>query len=125
MRIALVSIPVSDQDRAKKFYTETLGFTAMVDDPELSSGMRWVMLRPPGGGAAVTLVTWFPTMPAGSTKGLVYEVDDVDAWLADLTAKGVEVPGGVEEQPWGRFVQITDPDGNGIVIQQSVAAYAG
>ena len=123
MRISLVSVPVSDQDRAKKFYTDVLGFTEVADIPELSAGMRWVMLRPPGGGAAVTLVTWFPTMPAGSTKGLVYEVDDVDAWLADLTAKGVEVPGGVEQQPWGRFLQLNDPDGNGIVLQTSTTTF--
>jgi catechol 2,3-dioxygenase-like lactoylglutathione lyase family enzyme len=116
MRIALVSIPVSDQDRAKKFYTEVLGFTELTDNTDVP-GMRWVMLAPPGGGAAITLVTWFPTMPAGSTKGLVYEVDDVDTWLADVTAKGLDVPDGVQEEFWGRFVTLDDPDGNGIVVQ--------
>jgi catechol 2,3-dioxygenase-like lactoylglutathione lyase family enzyme len=116
MRIALVSIPVSDQDRAKKFYTEVLGFTELTDNTDLP-GTRWVMLAPPGGGAAVTLVTWFPSMPAGSMKGLVYEVDDVDKWLADVTAKGVDVPDGVQEEVWGRYVTLADPDGNGLVVQ--------
>lgn len=117
MRIAVVSIPVDDQDRAKKFYTETLGCTELIDNSALLSGMRWVMLQPPGGGAAITLVTWFPTMPAGSTKGLVYEVDDVDSWHATLTEKGVEIPDGVQEQFWGRFITFDDPDGNGIILQ--------
>jgi catechol 2,3-dioxygenase-like lactoylglutathione lyase family enzyme len=117
MRVAVVSIPVSDQDRAKKFYTEVLGFAELADNVELAPGMRWVMLAPPGGGAAITLVTWFPSMPAGSTKGLVYEVDDVDTWLADLTARGIGVPGGMQEEAWGRFVTLDDPDGNGIILQ--------
>ena len=118
MRIALVTIPVSDQDRAKKFYLDTLGFTELVDHPDMPNGTRWVMLAPPGGGAAITLATWFPTMPPGSTKGLVYEVDDVDKWHADLTAKGVEFPDGVQNEFWGRFITLDDPDGNGIIIQK-------
>ena len=117
MRIAVVSVPVEDQDRAKKFYVGTLGFTELADDSESRSGMRWVMLAPPGGGAAITLVTWFPTMPAGALKGLVYEVADVDSWLRELTRKGVEIPAGIQEQFWGRFITFDDPDGNGIILQ--------
>jgi catechol 2,3-dioxygenase-like lactoylglutathione lyase family enzyme len=121
VRIAVVSIPVGDQDRAKKFYTDVLGFTELADS-DLAPGMRWVMLAPPGGGAAITLVTWFDSMPAGSTKGLVYQVDDVDQWFADLTARGYDFPDGVQEQPWGRFITLDDPDGNGIVLQQMTVA---
>src|ERR1700761_2311325 len=107
MRIAVVSIPVSDQDRAKKFYVDVLGFTELMDS-QLKSGLHWVMLAPPGGGANITLVTWFPSMPAGSTKGLVYEVDDVDAWLADLTARGYEFPDGIQTEFWGRYLTLDD-----------------
>ncbi|HEX5401166.1 MAG TPA: VOC family protein [Pseudonocardiaceae bacterium] len=116
MRISLVSVPVSDPDRAKKFYVEVLGFTELTDNTDIP-GTRWVMLAPPGGGAAITLVTWFPSMPAGSLKGLVYEVDDVDAWLVDVTAKGLDLPAGVQEEFFGRYVTLDDPDGNGIVVQ--------
>jgi catechol 2,3-dioxygenase-like lactoylglutathione lyase family enzyme len=121
VRIAVVSVPVSDQDRAKKFYTDVLGFTELADS-DLGPGMRWVMLAPPGGGAAITLVTWFPTMPAGSTKGLVYQVDDVDHWFAELTGRGFAFPDGVQDQFWGRFITLDDPDGNGIVLRQTTAA---
>ena len=65
-QVSVVSIPVADQERAKKFYVEVLGFDVVVDNP-FGEGMRWVMLRPPGGGAAITLVTWFPEMRPGST----------------------------------------------------------
>jgi catechol 2,3-dioxygenase-like lactoylglutathione lyase family enzyme len=120
MRIAVVSVPVSDQDRAKKFYTDVLGFTELADTP-MGENMRWVMLAPQGGGAAITLVTWFPTMPPGSLKGLVYDVDDVDACLADLTAKGCTFPDGVQEEAWGRYISLDDPDGNGIILSSRPA----
>ena len=58
--ISVVSVPVTDQDRAKSFYTEKLGFSAEVDG-SFGEGMRWVMLRPPGSATAITLVTWFDT----------------------------------------------------------------
>ena len=118
MHVSVVSIPVSDQDRAKKFYTEVLGFTQLADTV-MTPDMRWVHLSPPDGGATVTLVTWFPTMPAGSLRGLVLEVDDIDRWHANLTSQGFDFPDGISRQPWGRYVTVEDPDGNGIVLQTS------
>ncbi|HEY0804648.1 MAG TPA: VOC family protein, partial [Pseudonocardiaceae bacterium] len=102
----------------KKFYTEVLGFTQLADTV-MTPDMRWVHLSPPDGGATVTLVTWFPTMPAGSLRGLVLEVDDIDRWHADLTSQGYDFPDGISHQPWGRYVTVEDPDGNGIVLQTS------
>ena len=65
--LQVVSVPVSDQDRARQFYADVLGFSTEIDS-QFGEGMRWVMLRPPGGGTAITLVTWFDAMPAGSLK---------------------------------------------------------
>jgi catechol 2,3-dioxygenase-like lactoylglutathione lyase family enzyme len=62
--VAIVSVPVSDQDRARRFYTEVLGFDVVADEP-MGPDQRWVMVRPSAGGAALTLVTWFPTMTPG------------------------------------------------------------
>jgi predicted enzyme related to lactoylglutathione lyase len=115
-KVQLFSVPVSDQDRAKDFYVGVLGMT-LVSDNQLGPDMRWVQVAPPSAGTAITLVTWFPTMPAGSTKGIVLETDDLDADAAALEAKGVVFANGIEEQPWGRFVQFDDPDGNGIIVQ--------
>jgi catechol 2,3-dioxygenase-like lactoylglutathione lyase family enzyme len=64
-KVQLFSIPVSDQDRAKAFYVDTLGFD-LVTDAAMGPDMRWVMVSPPGAQTAITLVTWFPSMPAGS-----------------------------------------------------------
>ena len=79
--------------------------------------MRWVEVAPKGGQTSITLVTWFPSMPPGSVKGTVLETDDMDGDVAALTARGVAIEGGIQEQPWGRFVTFDDPDGNGIVLQ--------
>src|SRR6185312_3487651 len=88
--LEVVSDPVSDQDRAKAFYAEQLGFAIEMDSSfGDGGGMRWVALRPPGSGTAITLVTWFDTMPAGSLKGAVLGCDDLEKTLADLEARGV------------------------------------
>ncbi|HEY3544874.1 MAG TPA: VOC family protein, partial [Propionicimonas sp.] len=106
--VQLLSLPVSDQDRAKAFYVDGLGFE-LISDTEMKPGMRWVLVRPVGAQTAITLVTWFPTMPAGSARGLVLETDDLDAEIASLRDRGVAIDGDVERAPWGRFVQLTTP----------------
>jgi len=118
--VQLFSIPVSDQDRARDFYVDVLGLELLEDRP-MGPGRRWVRVRPHGGETAITLVTWFDSMPAGSTTGVVLETDDVDGDAARLAALGVPIAGGVQEAPWGRYVQVQDPDGNGLILQQSTA----
>jgi predicted enzyme related to lactoylglutathione lyase len=116
--VQVISIPVSDQDRAAAFYKEALGF-AVVDDVMMGPTMRWLRLGVPGTAFTITLVTWFEAMPPGSLRGLVLEVDDIDAMAAALHARGVLASAEVESQPWGRFVVVDDPDGNSLILQES------
>jgi catechol 2,3-dioxygenase-like lactoylglutathione lyase family enzyme len=116
--VQLLSVPVTDQDRARDFYVDVLGMALVRENP-MGPDQRWVEVAPKGADTSITLVTWFPTMPPGSLKGLVLETDDLDGDLARLTGLGVPVEGGVQEAPWGRFVTFHDPDGNGIVLQAS------
>jgi catechol 2,3-dioxygenase-like lactoylglutathione lyase family enzyme len=113
--VQLLSLPVADQDRARDFYVDTLGFTLVRDNP--MGDQRWVQVAPEGAATSVTLVTSFPTMPPGSLKGLVLETDDLDGDVTRLRGLGVPIEGGVQQAPWGRFVTFHDPDGNGIVLQ--------
>jgi catechol 2,3-dioxygenase-like lactoylglutathione lyase family enzyme len=123
--LEVVSVPVSDQERAKQFYAGKLGFTVEMDS-NFGESMRWVMLRPPGGGTCITLVTWFDSMPAGSLSGTVLGCDDLDKTLADLAARGLAfAEDEVQEAPWGRWKTFADPDGNGWVLQQSNPGFAG
>ena len=116
--LQVVSVPVSDQDRAKQFYAGQLGFTEEIDS-SFGDAMRWVMLRPPGSGTAITLVTWFESMPAGSMRGAVLGCDDLSGTLAELSARGVVFnEEEIQDAPWGRWKTFDDPDGNGWVLQQ-------
>jgi catechol 2,3-dioxygenase-like lactoylglutathione lyase family enzyme len=122
--VEIVSVPVSDQDRARDFYVELLGLE-LIRDTQMGP-LRWVQLGGRGGrGTTLTLVTWFETMPAGSLKGLVLETDDLDGDVERLRAAGLDFPDGIQDQPWGRFVTLADPDGNGLVLQATRARRPG
>jgi catechol 2,3-dioxygenase-like lactoylglutathione lyase family enzyme len=116
--LQLISLPVADQDRSRDFYVDVLGFDLVRDNP-MGPDQRWVEVAPKGAATSITLVTWFPTMPPGSVKGVVLETDDLDGDVSALAAGGVTIEGGIQEQPWGRFVTFDDPDGNGIVLQET------
>jgi catechol 2,3-dioxygenase-like lactoylglutathione lyase family enzyme len=113
-RVRLLSVPVADQDRALDFYVNTLGFELVLDD-QMGPDQRWVQVGPKGADTSITLVTWFPAMPAGSLSGLVLETDDTDGEAERLRAAGVELEGPADA-PWGRHAILRDPDGNGIVL---------
>jgi catechol 2,3-dioxygenase-like lactoylglutathione lyase family enzyme len=117
-QVQLFSVPVSDQDAALAFYVDALGFS-LVNDAPLGPDMRWVLIAPPGGGAAIALVTWFPSMPAGSTQGIVITTDALEDDIALLRSRGVTIAGDIESAPWGRWVTFADPDGNGLILQQN------
>lgn len=118
MRLELVQVPVSDVDRAKAFYVDQLGFHAD-HDHQVSDAIRFVQLTPPGSACSIAIGTGMSEMAPGSVQGLQLVVDDADAAHAALSARGVEV-GDVQDFPWGRFVFLADPDGNGWAVQQIV-----
>jgi catechol 2,3-dioxygenase-like lactoylglutathione lyase family enzyme len=114
--VDIVSVPVKDQDRARAFYVDVLGF-AVREDAALGEGRRWIELVPPAGGASISLVTWFDAMPPGCLRGLVLGADDCHEAFAELGRRGVEfVETKVQDAPWGQFATFADPDGNGWVL---------
>ena len=116
MKLELVLIPVSDVDRAKAFYTENMGFTLDVDH-RASDQFRVVQMTPPGSACSIAFGKGLTRMAPGSLDSLQMVVADADAAHDDLAGRGIEVST-VDEQPWGRFVYFTDPDGNGWALQQ-------
>jgi catechol 2,3-dioxygenase-like lactoylglutathione lyase family enzyme len=116
----VLSLPVSDQDRSINFYVDVLGLE-LLSGASMGPSMRWVQVALKGATTSITLVTWFPSMSPGSLNGLVLETGALDSDVALLRSKGVVIEGGIQEQPWGRFVTFDDPDGNGIVLQESSA----
>ena len=113
--VQIVSVPVSDQDRVKSFYTDTLGFEMRTENV-FGEGMRWIEVAPQGSTTSLTLVTWFEAMSPASLQGLVFAVDDVHATYDELLAKGVPFDFAPREMPGGLQAVFRDPDGNGFVI---------
>jgi predicted enzyme related to lactoylglutathione lyase len=115
-KLELVAVPVSDVDRAKRFYTEQVGFNADQDN-KVSDELRFVQLTPPGSACSIALGTGVTDAPPGSVRGLQMVVADIEAARKELTDRGVDVSE-VQDYPWGRFVFFADPDGNSWAVQQ-------
>ncbi|MCU1429056.1 MAG: Glyoxalase/bleomycin resistance protein/dioxygenase [Actinomycetia bacterium] len=122
-KLELVSVPVSDVDRAKAFYTEKVGFNAD-HDHRVSDDMRFVQLTPPGSACSIALGEGIVEGEPGSVRGLQLVVTDIDAAHAELAGRGVEVSE-IQDLPWGSFVYFSDPDGNSWAVQQTTARNAG
>ena len=115
-KLELVSIPVSDVDRAKAFYTDKAGFNAD-HDYRVSDEIRFVQLTPPGSACSIVLGNGITDAPPGSVPGVQLVVADIDAARAELLEHGVEVSE-VQNYPWGAFVYFSDPDGNRWSVQE-------
>ncbi|HEX4444094.1 MAG TPA: VOC family protein [Galbitalea sp.] len=115
-KIELVAIPVSDVDRAIRFYRDQVGF-ALDHDHHIDGGIRFVQLTPPGSACSIVMGDGITEMVPGSQKGVQIVIGDADAARAQLVEAGVDV-GEVQELPWGRFVFFSDPDGNTWSLQE-------
>jgi predicted enzyme related to lactoylglutathione lyase len=117
-KLELVTVPVSDVDRAKAFYVDQVGF-ALDHDHTVNESIRFVQLTPPGSGCSIAIGKGLTEARPGSVEGLQLVVADIDKAREHLLQRGVEV-GAVEDFPWGRFVFFKDPDGNAWAVQQIV-----
>jgi catechol 2,3-dioxygenase-like lactoylglutathione lyase family enzyme len=115
MKLELVGVPVTDVDVARDFYVRA-GFT-LDQDQTVSDEVRFVQLTPPGSACSIAIGKGLTGMLPGSLDNLQMVVADADAARADLLERGIEVSD-VDEQPWGRFVYFSDPDGNRWSLQQ-------
>jgi catechol 2,3-dioxygenase-like lactoylglutathione lyase family enzyme len=115
-RIELIILPVSDVDRAKRFYAEQAGFH--VDhDHTVSEAIRFVQLTPAGSACSIAFGKGLTDAAPGSVQGLQVVVPDIEVARADLVSGGVEVSP-IEDLAWGRFVYFADPDGNRWSVQE-------
>jgi catechol 2,3-dioxygenase-like lactoylglutathione lyase family enzyme len=129
-KLELVVVPVSDVDRALRFYNEQVGF-AVDHDTRIGDEFRVVQLTPPGSACSIAIGTGLAKAPPGSAQGLQLVVADIQAARAQLADRGVQVspvqhyegadlvdgPGG----DWNSFVFFEDPDGNGWAVQERPA----
>jgi catechol 2,3-dioxygenase-like lactoylglutathione lyase family enzyme len=130
-RLELVLIPVSDVDRAKKFYLEQAGFNLLVDTATGLPGMRVVQVTPPGSACSIGFGTGLTTAEPGSQQGLHLVVPDIMAARSELVERGVDVgevrhiadgtwTAGPDPQRanYMSFAEFNDPDGNVWLLQE-------
>ena len=129
--LELVMIPVTDVDRAKRFYGEQVGF-AVDHDTRIGDDVRVVQLTPVGSACSIAISTGLVASTPGSVQGIQLVVSDIDAAREQLLQGGVEVSavqhfeGAVRVDgrggDWNSFIFFSDPDGNGWVVQERPAS---
>jgi catechol 2,3-dioxygenase-like lactoylglutathione lyase family enzyme len=138
--LEIVSVPVTDLDRAKDFYADKCGFKIDVD-LQVAEGARVIQLTPPGSRCSIALTSlsagtappgeWLTTATPGSLHGGQLCVLDVAAAREELVGRGVEVSpvmhlgekGWVEGKgdTWNSWAFFKDPDGNSWTVQEAPA----
>jgi catechol 2,3-dioxygenase-like lactoylglutathione lyase family enzyme len=116
MNLEVLSLPVSDIDRAKAFY-ESLGWRMDIDFV-ISDDARTVQLTPPHSGCSIQFGKGRTTAEPGSAQGMILVVEDIDAARDDLIDRGVEVSE-VQE------ASFSDPDGNTWELQEITTRLPG
>jgi lactoylglutathione lyase len=120
--IATVCVFVNDQDKAKAFYTEKLGFEVRQDSPMGAS--RWIAVAPKGARTEVILYkldeNWqHYRQVMGKSQALTFNVTDMKALQADLKSKGVRITQEPDPQPWGTYMMILDEDNNALLLVEN------
>ncbi|HZD02813.1 MAG TPA: VOC family protein [Actinomycetes bacterium] len=113
--VSKVVIQVEDQQRAKAFWTKTLGFELLQDTPYGQE--RWLEVRTPDKATVVVLDRrrgQRPTAPDPSlpTSNVFFYAEDLQQTYQELRARGVGFPLAPVEQPFGWWSLFEDPDGN-------------
>jgi predicted enzyme related to lactoylglutathione lyase len=118
MHIQFAELPVFDQDRAMKFYTQHLACEVVADAAMGGSGWRWIELKLPGTETNFHFVRRKDEAPSDEPV-LVLVDDDVEGTVRALRAAGVEIVTEPSEAPWqkGRIVaEFRDSEGNRLVL---------
>jgi catechol 2,3-dioxygenase-like lactoylglutathione lyase family enzyme len=138
MKLEVVVIPVSDVDRAKRFYSK-LGWRLDADFI-IGDAFRVVQFTPPGSPASIHFGTGVTPAAPGSAQGLYLVVSDIEAARAELIDRGAEVgelfhvagPGqppqsglDPERRSYFSYASFSDPDGNGWLLQEVNTRFPG
>ena len=128
MKLEVVTLPVSDVDRAKRFY-QSLGWR-LDADIAVGDAFRVVQLTPTQSACSVAFGKGVTTGEPGSVQRLILAVDDIDAARADFVSRGIEVSGlfhlaggpvpgpDPEGRSYQAYASFSDPDGNGWLLQE-------
>lgn len=112
-----LSLPVTDFDAARRWYTEKLGFEEMYAVEEVG----WAEFQTPLGGATIGLNRLEGTHPGTDSATITFGVQDIDAARAELERRGVAFDGPTNEIPgMVKLASFRDPDGNSLMLAQTL-----
>jgi len=133
--VEVITLPVSNIERALRFYVDQVGFTLDVDY-SLNDAFRVVQLTPPGSRCSIQIGKGLTDAPVGSLRNVYLVVTDLDAARSRLLERGVDVSKIRHKTPVGAwdggfaagldpargdyasFANFSDPDGNSWVLQE-------
>lgn len=133
--VEVITLPVSDVDRALRFYVDQVGFILDVDYKP-NDAFRVVQLTPPGSSCSVQVGIGLTNAPVGSFRNIYLVVTDIEAAQSRLLERGVKVSDIRHKTPIGAwdggfssgvdpargdyasFADFSDPDGNRWVLQE-------
>jgi catechol 2,3-dioxygenase-like lactoylglutathione lyase family enzyme len=134
-QLQVITLSVSDVDKAAAFYTQQAGFILDVDYHPVP-GFRVAQLTPPGSACSIQIGAGLTDAPPGSARATYLAVTDIEAAHRELTGRGVTVSGIRHKSPiddwkgayqpgpdprrrdYASFADFADPDGNTWVIQE-------
>ena len=133
MKLEVVTLPVSDVDRAKRFY-QSLGWRLDID-LVVSDDARSVQFTPPHSQCSIHFGKGLTAAEPGSVDRLILTVTDIDSARDDLISRGVDVsevderppPPGLESlgRSYFAYASFRDPDGNGWLLQEVTTRIPG
>ena len=121
-KVGTVCIYVADQDRAKDFYVNKLGFELHTDQPLFPGAPnRWIAVAPKG--AETEIILYLPDenwqhykQVVGKSQAVTLDVSNIKEVIEDLRAKGVRIASEPDPQPWGTNAAILDSEDNWILL---------
>jgi len=120
--VSKVVVPVGDQERAKRFWTQRMGFVVTVDEPYGEE--RWIEVVPPDKGVVLVLA---PRQPGDRRpevpemlphSPVFFSCDDIQQTYQELTGRGVRFPTPPVEMPFGWWSLFEDDEGTRYALQQ-------
>lgn len=113
--INIVTVYVSDQQRALNFWRDQVGFEVR-ENREFTPDARWITVAPPGGETCIALWPLAAVQGAkqelGGFSGIAFTTIDITQLYAKLTESGVKFTAPPKKEPWGTSAVFADPDGN-------------
>ena len=119
-KIATVSIYVTDQEAANRFWGEQVGFEIR-RDLSMGAEARWLEMAPPGADSCIVIYPkgmmedWVERKPS-----LVFECEDIAETQKSMAEQGVEFSQEPKEMAWGKFAIFLDPEGNWYGLRERV-----